>query len=119
MDLAAAFSALASAIGSAGPWAVVTALLVGHLILDVYIIRAGLRRKDPLWVPGWIYQDKAEAAEKAVAQAGASAQANRDLTDALIRRSNDESRVGRSERRRESPGQWNPRGQSDSDSHDR
>ena len=84
-------------------------------MLDVVILRAGLRKDHPLWVPGWIYEDKAARAEKAEASQLASGQVNRDLTDALIRRDRDEARMGWNERRSESPEQWRPSGQAGND----
>lgn len=115
MDLAQALGDLFTTLGSAGPSTIIFVLFAAHLVLDVVILRACLRRGNPLLVPGWIYEDIAEAAVKASTAAAASAQVNRDLTDALIRRSNDESRMGRDERRHESAEQWRSGGQSGSD----
>lgn len=89
MDIASAFGHLAEAIASAGPWAIVTAVLVGHLLLDVAVIKAGLRSK-PLWVPGWIYEDVVRRLAETGASLAAATATNHDLTDivttALIRR---------------------------------
>lgn len=115
MDLAKALADLFTTLGSAGPSTIIFVLFAAHLLLDVVILRACLRRGNPLLVPGWIYEDLSETAVKATAAAASSAQVNRDLTDALIRRTNDESRMGRDERRHESAEQWRSGGQPGSD----
>lgn len=99
MDIAKALADLFGTLGSAGPSAIIFVLFAAHLVLDVVILRACLRRENPLLVPGWIYQDKAETAAKATAASESSAHTTAALTDALIRRSNDEMAMGHDERR--------------------
>jgi hypothetical protein len=105
------FSAFLAAIGSAGPWV----LLVAVLVLFCGVIVVGAIKK--AWVLGWMYEDIEKRLAESIRVNEALSATNRELTDivttALVRRDDWMDRADGG--RRSTPERRGPHGQGYSD----